>query len=262
MDEGRRLGGGGGRAADRAARPPGPASRRMLTQRHLERMGPGGGCQLAKCKDFGDWRTGPILLGEDRRRHRALTRRAGCNQAPARATRRRARPLGSVGWRSSRGSSACTGLIAATDAGRPLRCAPSSARANMVPLVSVTMNSARLPTNTHCTMAGTPATTPAATPPVPSNVANNRTARSRNIASNLSFATSALVESCPVDEARNNRFFAESEVGNSCVVVGRRLTAVSGVRIGWLEGRLASRCASIVRPVSAAFEPTIPDRKL
>jgi hypothetical protein len=42
------------------------------------------------------------------------------------------------------------------------------------------MNSARLPTNTNCTMAGTPATIPAATPPDPSKVANNRTAKSRN----------------------------------------------------------------------------------
>jgi hypothetical protein len=142
-------------------------------------MRPSDGFQLAKCKHFGDRRTGPIPLGKDRRRRRALTQRAGCNQAPARATRRRARRLGPVGWRSNRGSWACNELIAPTDAARPAG-EPSSERANKVPVVSVTMNSARLPTNTSCTMAGTSATIPAATPPDPSKVANNSTAKSRN----------------------------------------------------------------------------------
>jgi len=143
-------------------------------------------------------------------------RRAGCNRAPACATRRRVRLLRSVGRRSGRGSRVCNGPIAPTDADRPLGGAPWSARANEAPLVSVTMNSARLPTNTNCTMAGTPATIPAATPPDPSKVANNRTARSRNTCFEPFFATSALDESCSPDEGRNNRFFAELEVGKSC----------------------------------------------
>lgn len=70
-------------------------------------------------------------------------------------------------------------------------------------------------------MAGTPATIPAATPPDPSKVANNRTAKSRNTCFEPFYATSALVESCPLRETRNNRSFAE-------FVVGRRLTVILG----------------------------------
>ena len=61
-------------------------------------------------------------------------RRAGCNRAPARATRRRVRLLRSVGRRSGRGSRVCNGPIAPTDADRPLGGAPWSARANEAPL--------------------------------------------------------------------------------------------------------------------------------
>jgi hypothetical protein len=155
-------------------------------------------------------------------------RRAGCNLAPARATRRRARALGSIRWRSARGPWACNRRILPTDADRPLGRAPSSGRANKALLANVTMNSARLPTKTNCTMAGTPATIPAATPPDPSKVANNRTAKSRNTCFEPFYATSALVESCPLRETRNNRSFAESQVGNNCAVVGRRLTVIPG----------------------------------
>jgi hypothetical protein len=72
-------------------------------------------------------------------------------------------------------------------------------------------------------------------------------------------ATFQLVASCLLDQGRNNRVLAESEVGETCAVVGRTLTAGRADGTRPAAARATAVLASFVIP--AAFNTTFPDRK-